>query len=69
MSPSNSLEQLRRLETGSSRFPAQIASILDGTEYRDSIETLQDEELMWLVEYLNNVRPDIPPLLLYLTSA
>ena len=57
MSPPNSLRRLYRLQTSSPQFPAQIATILDGTgtEYRASIKTLKDGDLARLIEYLENV--------------
>lgn len=55
MSPPNFLQELYRLETSSSRFPAQIATILDGAEYKTSINTVKDGDLVQLVEYLDDV--------------
>ena len=68
MSSPKALQKLYRLEKSSSRFPAQIAAILDGTEYKVCIKSLQDNELVWLVEYLDTVRlriiqPLLPPIL------
>ena len=54
MSPPSPLQELHGLKT-SPQFPAQIARILDGAEYRAAIKTLQDKDLAWLVEYLDNV--------------
>ena len=53
ISPFTPLQQLHRLEMSSYQFPAQITSILDGTEYKICIQTLQEEDLSWLVEYLD----------------
>jgi len=55
MSPFSPLQQLHRLETSSSQFPAQITSILDGTEYNVWIQNLQEGDLPQIVEYLDNV--------------
>ena len=56
MSPQNPLQQLRRLGKPSPRVSAQIAAILNGPEYKTSVKTLQDEDVVWLVEHLDNVR-------------
>jgi hypothetical protein len=55
MPQSNLLQQLHRLETSSPRFADQIATILGEPEYKASIQTLPDKDLIWLVEYLDNV--------------
>ena len=55
MSLPSFLQELHRLETSSSRFPTQIATILDGSDYKTSINTVKDEDLVQLVEYLDNV--------------
>ena len=57
MPPPNPLRQLHRLKASSPQFPAEIASILGGEEYKASVVTLQDRDLMWLVDHLDNVRP------------
>jgi len=56
MSPLNPLQQLYRLEPSSSQFPAQVASILDGEEYKASVQTLQDGDSVWLVDFFDNAR-------------
>jgi len=55
MSPFSPLQQLHRLETSSSQFPAQVTSILDGTEYNAWSRNLQEEDLSRIVGYLDNV--------------
>jgi len=55
MSTFGPLQQLHRLETSSSQFPAQITSILDGTEYNVWIQNLQEGDLSRIVEYFDNV--------------
>jgi hypothetical protein len=51
------LQQLRRLDKSSPQFPRQLASLLHGQGYRSCVTNLQDEDVLWLVEYLDNVRP------------
>jgi len=56
MSPLNPLQHLYRLEPSSSQFPVQVAGVLDGEEYKASVQTLQDGDLVWLVGFFDNVR-------------
>ena len=50
------LEQLHNLNRSSSGFHDQLTNVLYGEEYRQCVPNLQGDNLMWLVEYLNNVR-------------
>ena len=54
MSPPNPLLRLHRLEKTSPQFPTEIATILEGTEYKSGVETLQDRDISWLTDYLDN---------------
>jgi len=56
MSPLTPSQQLRRLDKFSPQFPDQITDLLREQGYRNHITNLQDEDLLWLVEYLNDVR-------------
>ena len=55
MSPSNPLHKLRDLDRTSPRFHNQLIDSLRRNEYRDVTTNLQDEDLTWLVNYLDNV--------------
>jgi hypothetical protein len=55
--PSHSLlQRLQRFSRSSSGFPDQLANVLYGEEYLQSVADLQDDDLMWLVDYLDEVR-------------
>ena len=55
MPPFDLLHQLHRLDPSSPDFPTLIADIVHGDGYRDCVASLQDGELAWLIEYLDNV--------------
>jgi len=59
MPPPNSpaLERLHRLGKSSAAFHDQLGGVLDGEEYKQSLSNLQTDDLLWLVDYLNQVRP------------
>jgi len=55
--PSGSpLKQLRRLDRSSSKFHDRISSILYGEEYKQWVPTIQGDDLVGLVDYLDKVR-------------
>jgi hypothetical protein len=55
--PSHSLlEQLDRLNRSSLRFHDQLSNILFGEEYNQCVPELQNDDLAWLVDYLDGVR-------------
>ena len=56
MSSLNSIGQLRHLDRSSSDFHDQLRSILNGKEYKQLIPTLVGEDLVWLTDYLDEVR-------------
>ena len=49
-------QQLRRLDHSSSEFPDQVSSILYGEEYRQWVRNPQSGDLVWFVDYLDEVR-------------
>lgn len=53
------LEELRVLDISSADFPSQIVEILRGKQYQGCIMGLQNDSLVWLVEFLDDVRPRI----------
>lgn len=55
MVPPNHFQQLHNLDKGSPEFYKQLNDFLRGDEYRDALQDLQGEDLMWLVEYLGSV--------------
>ena len=64
MSPPSSpaLQQLNRLERASPDFHDQLYSVLYGEEYVQCEQTLEGDDLMWLIEYLNKVCCHVTPL-------
>jgi len=60
------LREFDRLNKSSSRFPDKLARLLFKKEYEYRISELQDEDVSWLAEYLDNVCLRIA---LYLLSA
>jgi len=55
VTPPDPLRQLRGLDRSSSQFNSQLAKFLDQKEYTKSLPNLCNEDLMWLVEYLDDV--------------
>ena len=57
MSPPNltTLQQLRQLDRSSSSFHGQLSNVLYGEEYGQSVLSLPDDDLGWLVDYLDKV--------------
>ena len=53
---SPSLQQLNRLDKSLSRFHNKLYKVLYGREYIQCVSTLQDDDLVWLVDYLDKVR-------------
>jgi len=53
------LQQLPPLDKSSSRFHDQLSDILHKEEFKICVPGLQDDDLMWLVEYLDKVRRHI----------
>ena len=47
------------LDKCSPRFLDQLITLLSGKEYRDHISNLSDQDAVWLIEYLDNVRTPI----------
>ena len=56
MSSRSPLKQLRHLDGSSSRFPDQVSNILYGGEYKQWVPTIQGDDLVGLVDYLDKVR-------------
>jgi len=66
MPPPDPLEQLRVLDISSADFPNQIAKLLCSNEYKQCVQGLEGDILVWLVEFLHDVRLCVlhnPPLL------
>lgn len=52
------LQKLRCLNKPlSAGFHDQLASILSAEEYKQCVPNLQGDDLVWLVDYLDKVRP------------
>ena len=55
-SPSSStLQQLHRLDRPSSTFHDQLCNVLYGEEYKKCVPNLQGNDLVWFVDYLDDV--------------
>ena len=55
--PSRSpLEQLRSLDESSLEFQDQVSNILAGKQFKDWVPTIQDDDVVGLVDYLDKVR-------------
>jgi hypothetical protein len=53
------LQQLDRLNGSLSRFHDQLYDLLYGEEYVQCVRDLQGDDLVWLVDYLDRVRPRV----------
>ena len=61
-SPSSpALQRLCHLNKSSPDFHHQINDVLYGKEYQQCVPNLQGDDLVWLVDYLDNVRCNISP--------
>jgi len=49
------LRQLRHLDKSLSDFPDQFSNVLYGEEYKQCVANLQGDDLIWLVDYLDEV--------------
>ena len=56
MAPTGLLQQLHYLNRSSSAFHDQLSSILYGEGFKQQALNLQSDGLVWLVDYLDNVR-------------
>ena len=50
------LQQLDCLDRASPEFHDQFTNVLYGREYMQCVSNLQDDDLVWLVDYLGEVR-------------
>ena len=50
------LQLLHSLDRSSSKFHDQLGNILYGEEYQRCASNLQGDDLVWLVDYLDEVR-------------
>ena len=68
MTSQNLLQRLRHLDSSSSGFHDRLLNILYGQEYVRCVGDLQNDDLLWLVDYLDKVHStsDPPPPLLKL---
>ena len=55
MTSQNLLERFRHLDRASAGFHDQLSNILYGEEYKRCVEVLRDDDLVWLVDYLDEV--------------
>ena len=55
------LQQLHRLDKSSSDFHDQLCKVLYEPEYVQCGQNLQGDDLAWLIDYLEQVRPHVVP--------
>lgn len=55
MTPHSPLRQLHDLDRSSPRYYEQLIDFLRGNEYREVFPTLQNDDVVWLVEFLDSV--------------
>lgn len=55
---SPALQRLRRLNKSLSGFHEQLHDVLCGEEYKQCVPNLPRDDLVWLVDHLDKVRPD-----------
>ena len=55
MTPSDALQKLRDLDKASPRFHEQLINFLRGDEYQNALSKLENEDGLWLIEYLDGV--------------
>ena len=53
------LQHLRLLDKSSPQFPDRLSNLLREETYNECATNLRDEDWSWLVEYLDNVRPNV----------
>jgi hypothetical protein len=53
------LQQLDRLNGSLPEFHDQLYDLLYGEEYVQCVRNLQEDDLVWLVNYLDRVRPRV----------
>lgn len=54
------LEQLRYIDRSSSGFHDQLTKVLYGEKYQQYVPNLQGDDLVWLIDYLDEVRSTLP---------
>lgn len=65
---SNLLQRLSHLDRSSSLLHSELSNILYGEEYKQCVGDLQNDDLLWLVDYLDQVRFFVALLGLYLSQ-
>jgi hypothetical protein len=53
------LQTLHRLDRSSPRFHDKLTNVLYGEEYKRCVPILQGDDLVWLVDYMDEVRHPI----------
>jgi hypothetical protein len=57
----SALKQLDRLNNSLSGFHNELSNVLSWEDYKQCVPNLQNDDLVWLVEYLDRVRYRIAP--------
>ena len=55
------LQKLRNLEMSSPNFQDQLFNAFYGKEYAKCVRDLEGDDMTWLINYLDKVRPCLPP--------
>ena len=53
------LQKLHNLDKSSSTFHDQLCNVFYGKEYQTCILGLEDDDLVWLVDFLDKVPPHV----------
>lgn len=63
MNQAEILQQFKQLDRSSPQFPDQLTNLLHKKEYKECILDLRDEDVVWLVNYLDEVCLHFAPVL------
>ena len=55
------LQRLNGFDRSSPEFQNQLSNVLHGQEYRQCVPDLEGDDLVWLVDYLDEVRYYVAP--------
>jgi len=50
------LQRLRNLDRSSPEYHSQLSKVLYGEEYQRCVQNLQHDDMVWLIDYLDEVR-------------
>ena len=58
---SPALQKLHSLEMSSPNFQDQLSNAFYGKEYAECVRNLEGDDVTWLINFLDKVRPCLPP--------